>query len=147
MRSYKGLFKPRNWKKYKGDPTKIIYRSSWEKIAMKKLDENPNVLEWSSEEFIIPYISPLDNAIHRYFPDLYVKALSQGKIVEMIIEIKPESQVKQPRARKRITQKFIAEAATWSVNQAKWEAARLWCKERGWQFQVRTEKDLGIKHK
>ena len=60
MGSYKGFFKPKNPIKYKGDPTNIIYRSSWEQRCMVYFDLNLNVLEWQSEEFFIPYKSPID---------------------------------------------------------------------------------------
>ena len=72
MKTYKGYFKPKNPKKYKGDPTNIIYRSSWECKLMIRLDEDPNVISWGSEEIIIPYRSPIDNKIHRYFVDFIV---------------------------------------------------------------------------
>jgi hypothetical protein len=29
-------------------------------------------------------------------------------------------------------------------NQAKWKAAREYCADRGWNFQIMTEKQLGI---
>ena len=71
--SYKGKFSPKNIKKYKGNPTNIFYRSLWERRFMKYCDENPMILEWASEEIIIPYISSWDNKRHRYFPDFYIK--------------------------------------------------------------------------
>lgn len=74
--STKGFFKPRNPKKYRGDPTKIVYRSSWELKFMGYLDAHSDVVEWASEEFSIPYRSPIDNRIHRYFPDFLVKKVN-----------------------------------------------------------------------
>ena len=70
--SYKGKYKVKNPEKYKGDPTNIIWRSLWERKYMKYLDGNPNILEWSSEEFFIWYKSPIDNRQHRYFPDFFL---------------------------------------------------------------------------
>ena len=63
--AYKGKYKPKYRSKYKGDPTKIIYRSLWERRFMVYCDENPNIIKWASEEVIIPYRSPLDKRIHR----------------------------------------------------------------------------------
>lgn len=142
--SYKGLFHPQNPKKYRGDANKIIYRSSWEVRVMKWLDDNPNVIWWASEELPIPYKSPIDQKMHRYFPDFIVRLKQRGgKETTLILEIKPESQTKAP-VRKRKTARFIQEAATYAINQEKWRAADLFCKEHGWQFRVLTEKDLGI---
>ncbi len=94
--SYKGRFIPNNPKKYNGDPNHIIYRSSWEVRVMKYLDENPNVIWWASEELPIPYRSPVDNRIHRYFPDFIVKVRRKdGLVMTYILEVKPESLAKQ----------------------------------------------------
>ena len=146
MNTYKGKYTPQNPKKYKGDPTNIIYRSLWERRFMKYLDENTSVLQWSSEEVIIPYKSPLDNRYHRYFPDFYVKAVdAKGQLKEMLIEIKPKKETKEPKKKKRITKQYITEVTTWGKNQAKWKAAEEYCADRGWEFKIMTEDHLGIK--
>lgn len=94
---YQGKFSPKNYKKYKGDPTNIIYRSSWELTFMKYCDSNPNVLEWGSEEIVIPYKSPLDNRYHRYFVDFYIKVQEKGgAIKKYLIEVKPKKQTVAP---------------------------------------------------
>jgi hypothetical protein len=142
--SYKGWFTPKNRSKYKGDSENVVYRSSWELRVMKWLDDNPNVIWWGSEEIIIKYRSPLDQKIHRYFPDFIVR-LKQKNDTEstVVIEIKPHKQTIKP-VQKRKTNRFLQEAATYAVNQEKWRAADLFCKEHGWQFKVLTEKDIGI---
>lgn len=146
MKTYKGRFSPQNPKKYKGDPTNIVYRSLWERKFMKHLDENTSIIEWSSEEIQIPYISPLDNRRHRYFPDFYIKARNpDGTLKEMIVEIKPKKETKEPTKKKRITKQYITEVTTWGKNQAKWKAAEEYCADRGWQFMIMTEDHLGIK--
>jgi len=143
--SYKGKFRPSNYKKYKGDPTNIIYRSLWELRFMRWCDTNENVLEYASEEFWIPYRSPLDNRVHRYFPDFYIKVReSDGSIKKYVIEVKPMRQVNQPKVQKRKTQKYIAEVKEYAKNQAKWEAAREYCKDRMMEFKIITENELGI---
>jgi len=143
--SYKGKFKPSNYEKYKGDPTNIIYRSLWELKFMNWCDKNRNILEWGSEEFWIPYKSPLDNRIHRYFPDFYVKLKTKdNKVKKYIVEVKPYKQVVEPKVQKTKSKKYLAEVTEWVKNQAKWKAAREYCEDRLMEFKVITEKELEI---
>lgn len=140
----KGWFRPKNPKKYNGDPTNIVYRSSWEHRVMKYLDDSPNIIWWASEELPIKYVSPVDNKVHRYFPDFIAKIKKRdGSVKTVVMEIKPEKQTKLPKQTRK-TRRFIQETATYAVNQEKWRAADLFCKEHGWEFMVLTEKDLGI---
>ena len=144
--SYKGKYQPSFPKKYKGDPTNIVYRSLWERTFMKYCDTNENILEWFSEEIAVPYRSPIDNKIHRYFPDFYIKVKeSNGQIKKYIIEIKPKKQTLEPIPQKRKTKGYIYEVYEYAKNQAKWKAAEEWCADRGYEFKVLTEDDLGIK--
>ena len=144
--SYKGKYKPSYPKKYKGDHTNIVYRSLWERKFMVYCDKNENILEWGSEEVVVPYHSPIDNRYHRYFPDFYIKVReSNGKIKKMIIEIKPFKQCVEPKVQKKKTKGYIYEVMEYAKNQAKWEAAKEWCLDRGYEFKVLTEFQLGIK--
>lgn len=112
---------------------------------MKWCDTNRSVIEWGSETMIIPYKSPVDNKIHRYFVDFYIKVRNQdGIITKYLIEIKPERFTKPPEVPKRQTKKFIEEVFQYGVNQAKWKSANQFCQDRGMKFLVLTEKDLGI---
>tara|TARA_Y100001937_G_scaffold12178_1_gene15406 strand:+ start:1411 stop:1839 length:429 start_codon:yes stop_codon:yes gene_type:complete len=141
--TYKGRYIPSKPRKYKGDPSNIIYRSLWERKFMVYCDRNDAILEWGSEEIIIPYKSPLDGRIHRYFPDFYVKVKqSDGTIKKMIIEVKPKKQCKPPVGKKK-TKYYIKEVQTWGVNKAKWEYALEWCKDRNMEFKILTEDHLG----
>lgn len=144
MTNYKqGLFKPKNPKKYIGDPTNIVYRSGWERRVMQSLDDNLNVIRWASEEVVIPYRSPVDNKIHRYFVDFYVEAIGRdGETRIMLLEVKPKDQTQEPKKPKRTTKRFITEVMTYGVNQAKWKAAEEYCKSKGWEFQILTEQEL-----
>tara|TARA_S200002703_G_scaffold147080_1_gene142621 strand:- start:57 stop:497 length:441 start_codon:yes stop_codon:yes gene_type:complete len=145
--AYKGKFRPKNPQKYRGDPTKIIYRSLWERNCMRYFDENPNVLKWSSEEIIVPYKSPLDGRYHRYFPDFLIRVKNkQGKLETIMIEVKPLKETKEPKPQKRLTKNYLYEVKTWSINKSKWEAAIEFCKDRKWKFMIITEKELGIKY-
>mgnify|MGYP001205514980 FL=1 len=143
--SYKGKYYPSYPRKYKGDPTNIIYRSLWERKFMVYCDKNQNILEWASEEIAIPYRSPIDNRVHRYFPDFYMKVKEfNGKIKRYVIEVKPAKQTKPPTKPKRQTKGYIREAYEYAKNQAKWKMAREFCADRQWEFKVVTEKELGI---
>jgi hypothetical protein len=144
--SYKGKYQPKNPQKYKGDPTNIIYRSLWERKFLVYCDSNENILEYSSEELALPYRSPIDNKIHRYFPDFYIKVKeSTGQIKKYLIEIKPKKQTIEPIPQKRKTKGYIYEVYEYAKNQAKWKAAQEFCEDRQWEFKVLTEDELGIK--
>ena len=141
--SYKGWFRPKNPKKYKGDVENVIYRSNWELRVMKHFDEDPNVLWWASEELVIPYRSPIDQRIHRYFPDFIVKVKNnKGEHKTWMVEVKPKKQTQPPEQKKRITKQYITEVTTWGVNQSKWKYAKEYCLDRGWEFVIFTEDQL-----
>lgn len=138
-----GFFKPKNPKKYRGDPTNIIYRSGWEKKIMEWLDDRSDVMSWSSEEIIIPYFSPIDNKYHRYFPDFYVEAVGRdGQKKIMLLEVKPKAQTQEPTKPKRNTKRYITEVIAYGINQAKWNAAEDFCQKKGWEFMILTEKEI-----
>jgi len=142
---YSGRYRPTNSKKYRGDIDKIYYRSSWERRFMVYCDRNDKIIEWGSEEVIIPYRSPIDGKIHRYFPDFYIKVKQQnGSIKKMLIEIKPYNQCQPPQIPKRKTPKFINEVRTWGINKAKWKAANEFCLDRQMEFKILTEHELGV---
>jgi hypothetical protein len=141
-----GKFHPQNPQKYKGNVNNIIYRSSWELKFMQWCDRNENILEYGSEEFWIPYISPVDNRVHRYFPDFIIKVKeNSGNTKNYVVEVKPQRQTVPPKQKSRVTKSYLYEAQTYAVNQAKWKAAEEWCADRLLNFMVITEKELGIK--
>jgi hypothetical protein len=143
---HKGRYIPKNPAKYAGDPTAVIYRSSWEVKFMSWADRNPNVLKWSSEETVIPYICPTDNKLHRYFVDFQIQTRNKAGVLKtFLIEVKPYKQTIPPEPQKRVTKQYLTEVLTWGKNDAKWKAARDFCKDRGWEFIILTEKELGIK--
>jgi len=144
--AYSGIYKPINPKKYKGDPTRIIYRSMWERKFMVFCDTNINITEWGSEELIVPYRCPTDGKVHRYYPDFYVKTKSKAGIVsKYIIEIKPKKQVEGPTKQpKRKTSSWKKEVLTYMKNKAKWQAAENFCEDRQMKFLILTEDHLGV---
>ena len=146
--SYKGKYNPKNPHKYKGDPTNIIYRSLWELKLMMYLDEHRDVVQWASEQFFIPYKSPIDGRYHRYFPDFWMKK-KNGSVT--VIEVKPAAQTKKPDVKKknatptgRVSRRYLTEVKNYGINTAKWKAAREFCEDRKWDFKIMTEKELGI---
>lgn len=152
--AYSGTFKPKYTQKYKGDHTKIVFRSLWELKMMRYLDRHPEIVEWSSEETVVQYFSPIDGKKHRYFPDFMCKKrLQDGTHHTYMIEVKPAKEtvapdptgVKYRTKTGKPTRRFLNEVKTWGVNSAKWAAAEAYCHGRGWKFLIFTEKELGIK--
>lgn len=141
--AYRGKYKPINISKYAGDPTLITYRSNLERKVMRYFDLHKDVIAWNSEEVIVPYRSPIDNRVHRYFVDFWVKMVDvEGNVKQLLIEVKPLSQCKEPVKKTRVTRRYLAEVKTWGVNKAKWSAAKAYADARGWRFVIMTEKEI-----
>ena len=141
--SIKSIYKPSHPEKYLGNSNNIICRSSWERQFCRYCDVNPNIVKWASEEFSIPYISPVDGRPHRYYPDFLIEVKERsGKLKKYVIEIKPKKQTLPPVKKKRVTKGFILEAKTYAVNQAKWKAAVDFCKDNLIEFKIITEDEL-----
>jgi len=145
---YSGKYKPAYPRKYKGNPTNIIYRSLWERQFMDFCDHNGSIIEWGSEEIIIPYRCPTDGRVHRYYPDFYIKVQSKtGVIKKYVIEVKPKKQTQKPNEKPaRKTAAWKREVLTYIKNRAKWEAAEDFCEDRQMSFMILTEEHLGIKN-
>lgn len=143
---HKRKYVPINPSKYDGDPTKIILRSSWEIKFATWCDRNPSIIKWKSEEVVIPYVCPTDNRRHRYFVDFFIQVRGKdGSVKGYLIEIKPAAQTRPPEVPKRKTKRYIQEVMTWGKNEAKWKAAEEYARDRGWEFKILTEYELGIK--
>lgn len=141
---YSGKFMPTRPEKYRGDVSNIVYRSGLELRFMKWLDSQTHVLSWSSEEVVIPYVHPKDNRLHRYFMDFQMKVQKKdGSVKTYLIEVKPHRFTQEPVVPKRKSKRFLTEVIQWAVNQSKWKAAREYAKDRGWDFMLITERDLG----
>ena len=139
-KSYRGLYKPTNPKKYVGNTKQIVYRSLLERRFMRYCDLNEDILYWASEELPVRYYNPLDKKYHRYFPDFVVKTVNNEKFM---IEIKPSRQVAKPKPPKKKTKSYMRESFEYIKNQAKWQAAKSYCDDNGMKFKLITEKDLG----
>lgn len=141
---YQGKYSLNHPEKYKGNSSNIVFRSSWEYKAFVFCDNTPSIAYWNSEETIIPYVSPMDGRVHRYFMDLKVWIrMPDGTFKITLIEIKPYAETMEPlkkQGKKKET--LLREYATWNVNEAKWAAARALCAKQGWNFVIWTEKEL-----
>jgi hypothetical protein len=132
----KGAFAPKNPKKYAGNSSNIVYRSSWERVLMERFDSNENILYWASEEIKIPYVSPVDNDWHTYYPDFLVKQKKKSGINEnVLIEVKPLHEIIKPvkKPKQKVTT-WNDSVRKWVVNRAKWLAAMEWCKRHNTRF-------------
>ena len=138
-----GLFKPKYPDKYIGQKP-IRYLSSWELKFFRWCDDNSNVVEWASEAVIIPYVSPLDNKVHRYYTDGVVAIKESDGIKRYIIEIKPKSQTVAPVKGKKRNSTMVYETARYAQNMAKWKAAKAWCEKHKYSFLLLTEDHLGL---
>jgi len=116
--------------KYSCDINMIVYRSSYELKAFEMIEEDENIISWESETVKIPY--KLDGKQHKYIVDLKIETKNGVEL----IEIKPYSKTIKP--------KYDYDIEEYNQNQAKWIAAKEYCKEKGWEFEIWTEKELGI---
>ena len=139
--AYSGRYSVKNPSKYEGDPTKVMYRSLWEKHAFKWCDDNSDIIKWSSEEVVIPYLYEVDRKYHRYFMDLKITT-KRGKT--LLVEIKPDGQTRRPTGARR-TKRYLNESLTYIKNINKWNAAKEYAKDRGWEFVIWTEKNEPLK--
>lgn len=139
-----GTYRPQNPQKYNGDINNIVWRSSWEFKFMRWCDLSDSVLEWSSEETIIPYICKTDNKPHRYYVDFKIKVRTRNGVKTYLVEVKPKSQTIPPVQPKRKTKRYLEEVMTYAKNTSKWSYAMQYCKDRGIEFKIITEVELGI---
>jgi len=144
MATLKGKFRPNHPEKYIGDAGNILYRSSWELKVMQWCDSRDHILKWQSEERRVPYFDPVTKRRRTYYPDFYIKyKRKDGVIVEELLEVKPEKQVKgPPQNPKRRTRAWMNEVRTYVTNTAKWQAATEYCEDRGYNFRLLTEKEI-----
>jgi len=137
MPTAKGKFNLKNPEKYAGKRAPV-YRSSWEWAFMTMCDNHPGIISWASESVRIPYKNPMTNRNTFYVPDfLIVFQDKHGNKRAELIEVKPKKETSlQEAGRNKITQ---ARAIS---NMAKWEAARIWCKQNNLVFRIVTEDDI-----
>jgi hypothetical protein len=133
-----GQFTPKNPQKIVGN-AKILYRSGWELAMMTFLDNHPSVIQWASESIRIPYVNPLTGRRSQYVPDFLVLYQDKnGKQHAELIEVKPKKEAMMENAKSKRDKAFLI------INQAKWQAALLWCKKSGVSFRLITEDQLFV---
>lgn len=133
-----------NKEKYTGNIHRVRYLSSWELVMLKFFDSNPNIIEWNSEDIVIPYYSNADQKKRRYMVDFYIKYKKKdGTVKKEILEVKPLAQTLQPISKKgKKKSTYLKECYTYQVNIDKWKAATAWAKARGMEFRLITERDI-----
>jgi hypothetical protein len=132
-----GKFTLKNPEKYLGtkDP---LYRSSWEFAFMKFCDESAAIAKWASEAVRIPYRNPLTGRYTIYVPDFFINYVDKGGQQHAeIVEIKPQNQSLKEKVGKNLNNQ-----ASYILNRAKWEAATVWCRQKGLRFRVINETDI-----
>jgi len=145
-----GIYRLEYPSKYIGPLTDggVLYRSSWESRVFYYMDHNNNVIEWSSEGLIIPYIFKLDGKVHKYYPDVVAKINTRDGIKTFVIEIKPKKQTIEPSKPKNRSldrkRKYEKELFTYSKNISKWEATQEYCDKNGYEFKLITEDEIFI---
>lgn len=138
---HQGIYNVKNPKKYLGDSTNVIYRSSWELKMFQRCDSDPNIISWVSEEIIIPYLSLIDNKLHRYFVDLKITIKDKSNNIKTyLVEIKPHNQTQKPIQKVKKTKRFIRECLEYEKNISKWKSASKYANSMGWEFIILTEK-------
>lgn len=140
-----GIYIPKNKTKYRGNDYPR-YMSSWELKLFRWCDDNNDVLEWSSENIVIPYVSPIDQRTHNYIVDAVIKLKTSNGIKKFLVEVKPYKQTVPPSYEKPVKSKTqIYERLNYIRNKAKWDAAKMWCEKRDFEFVILTEHHLNIK--
>lgn len=143
-KTYKGKYRPKFPKKYKGNYNNIIYRSLWERKCMVYFDNNPSILSWSSEELVIPYFDTITKQRRRYYPDFLITVMNNaGEKKTHLIEVKPSKHLKPPvitKGKRKST--ILQEAQAYYMNRDKFAAAEKWCANKDIKFSIWTEKEL-----
>ena len=138
-----GIYEVVNREKYAGKEPPV-YRSSWERKVCKYLDDNPNVLKWQSEGLPVQYYNPVKKRPARYYPDFIVVMVdNNGRKRTIMIEVKPWRETQKPiskRGKKKSS--LMYEQATYKINTAKWNSAKMYCAKRGWEFSIMTERSI-----
>jgi len=142
-----GYFTPQNPEKYKGDVTKIIYRSSWELKFLTYCDNNELVVEYASEPTGIAYWNPILKKEFTYWVDCYMATRqTDGSLKKWLIEIKPNKYLNPPDAPNRLTEKqtlnYVRHAKAYIINDAKFKAAKVYARKNNMEFGIITENFL-----
>ena len=94
---------------------------------------------FSSEGHRIKYFDPTSGKNRIYYPDFYVMFNNRKKF---IVEVKPEKDMRMPKRGKKSQKTMMIREHTFLINQAKFKAAKQYCKKLEYKFIIITEKDL-----
>jgi len=138
-----GIFKPTHPEIYRGSQP-IIFRSGMELKMFQICDSHQNILTWGSESVVLPYLSPLDGRMHKYFIDLVMEVkLATGGTQKFIVEIKPYKQTLPPvQSSKKKSKTILYETIQYQKNMSKWTSAKEWAAKKGYKFIIVTENEL-----
>ena len=143
-----GRFMPINKNKYTGDIFDIIYRSSYELKFFRELDRDEKVIRWISEpkDKQIKYYCSTKNKQRTYIPDVYCEKVINGKLIKILIEIKPESKLvppRKPKIQNAISMRKYGLRVQEYINiQDKKKYAEMYCKLNGFVYIFITEKTI-----
>lgn len=142
-----GYFTPKNPEKYDGDPTAIVYRSSWELKFLTYCDNNESIIKYAAEKVGVPYLNPILKKESTYWIDCWMMTKGQdGTLTKWLIEIKPNKYLTPPEAPKRLTEKatlsYAHHAKAYIINTAKFNAAKVYAHKNGMRFGIITENFL-----
>jgi hypothetical protein len=141
---HQGIYIPKYKEKYTGKDYPR-YMSSWELKLFRWCDDNDQVLQWSSENIVIPYANPITGRTHNYIVDAVIKLNTPQGTKKFLVEVKPYKQTIEPDINKPVkTKSQIYERLNYLKNKAKWDAAKMWCKKRDFEFCILTEHHLNI---
>ena len=128
-----GDFAAYNPKKYVGT-LPIVYRSSYEFAMMRKLEMNPTVKFWNSENITIPYKMKVGSVIktRNYYMDFEVISKTDRKY---IVEVKPITKTPTTKAQIHMNNENY-------MNACKWRAALMWAKRNNYTFRIIGEDHL-----
>jgi hypothetical protein len=140
---HQGFYVPKNIQKYVGKIDNIIYRSGLELKFFRFCDNNPNVVEWGSEEIAVPYFDTLQRKQRKYFIDAYVKIQEGDIIKKYLVEVKPWKQTQEPKAGKgKKKANLLYEQVAFQNIQDKIKFAKEFAKKHNMDFIIITEKEL-----
>lgn len=138
-KTYTGKYVVKNRERYRGNPDDVTYRSKWEQLCFKWLEDRNDIEWWNSEDFVVPYFYEVDRKTHKYHVDLVIK-WKNGKTT--LVEIKPKKQTVAPRVKNPKSKRSLNETFAYIKNVNKWEAANKIAKDNGWEFVLWTEDEL-----
>jgi hypothetical protein len=142
-----GYFTPKNPEKYEGDPSAIIYRSSWELKFLTYCDNHESIIKYAAEKVGVPYINPILKKESTYWIDCWMLTKSpDGTLTRWLIEIKPNKYLTPPEAPNRLTEKatlnYAHHAKAYIINNAKFTAAKAYAAKNNMRFGIITENFL-----